>query len=114
MNGKQLGLGLVLADFSALTAYAVYQYGFVGVYEIVFSNAVTITLFADLCIALTMVLAWMWRDARDRGWNVVPYALLLLAFGSVGPLLYLMRRVGAEASRPAHALPRAARAQTLG
>ena len=31
-------------------------------------------------------------DARSRGISVVPYALITLAFGVAGPLLYLIRR----------------------
>jgi hypothetical protein len=107
MNWKQLALGVVLADFSALTAYAVYQHGVVGMFELVFANAVTITLFADLVIALGMVLAWMWQDARDRGVSPLPYTLLTLAFGSVGTLLYLMRRVGDAEPRAVRAPARA-------
>ena len=34
MNAKQLGLSLVLVDFSGLTAYALYHYGVVGVFEL--------------------------------------------------------------------------------
>ena len=35
MNAKQMGLSVVLAGFSALTAYAVYQVGFLGIFELV-------------------------------------------------------------------------------
>jgi hypothetical protein len=34
----------------------------------------------------------MWNDARDRGVSPIPYVLLTLTAGSVGPLLYLIRR----------------------
>ena len=100
MNAKQVGLSVLLADFTALTAYAVYQVGFVGVFELLFANWVTTTLVVDLTIALSLVLTWMWNDARDRGMAFFPYAILTLAFGSVGPLLYLIRREGAV-ERPA-------------
>ena len=94
MNGKQIGLSLVLADFAALTAYAVYQHGYVGFFEIMMANSVTWTAFADLTIALSLILAWMWQDARQRDVSFLPYAVLTLTLGSVGPLLYLIRRVG--------------------
>jgi Terpene cyclase DEP1 len=100
MNAKQVGLSVLLADFTALTAYAVYQVGFVGVFELAFANWATTTLFVDLTIALSLVLAWMWNDARDRGTAFFPYAILTLTLGSVGPLLYLIRREG-TAERPA-------------
>ena len=34
----------------------------------------------------------MFRDARSLGVSPVPYLVLTLLFGSVGPLLYLLRR----------------------
>ena len=92
MNAKQLGLAVVLANFAALTGYAVYQYGYVGFFEMILANAVTVTAFVDLCIALSLVMAWMWRDARARGVSPIPYVLLTLTLGSIGPLTYLIRR----------------------
>jgi MFS superfamily sulfate permease-like transporter len=97
MNKKQIALAVVLADFSALTAYAVMHYGVVGLFEAAFANAATITVFADLTIALSMVIAWMWQDARQHGVSPIPYVVLTLGFGSVGPLLYLIRRLGRDA-----------------
>jgi fatty acid desaturase len=96
MNGKQIGLSIVLLDFLTLTGYAVYHYGYVGFFEMVMANAVTVTAFVDLVIALTLILGWMWRDARGRGLSPVPYVLLTLALGSVGPLAYLIRREASE------------------
>jgi len=108
MSGKQIGLGLVLADFTALTAYAVYAVGYVGFFEALFSNIVGITVFVDLCIALTLVMAWMVRDARERGLSAVPYIVATLLFGSVGPLAYMIRResAGATAGAPVGASSR--------
>jgi MFS superfamily sulfate permease-like transporter len=101
MNAKQIGLSVILADFSALTAYAVYQHGYAGFFELLFANWATATVFVDLCIALALIIAWMWRDARRRGLSPLPYAALTLALGSVGPLLYLIRRAGTERTEPA-------------
>ena len=94
MNGKQIGLSLVLADFAALTAYAVYQHGYIGFFEIILANSVGWTALADLTISLSLILAWMWQDARERNVSFFPYAVLTLVLGSVGPLLYLIRRLG--------------------
>jgi len=92
MNRKQIVLGLVLADFVALNAYAVWQYGYVGVLQLAFSSWAAALVSVDLVIALGLVLIWMMGDSRQRGLAFLPYALLTLAFGSVGPLLYLIRR----------------------
>lgn len=98
MSGKQIGLGLVLADFTALTAYAVYEVGYLGFFDMLFSNIVGITVFVDLCIALTLVAVWMYRDARERGLSSTPYIVLTFLLGSIGPLAYLIRRESAEAT----------------
>ena len=101
MNAKQLGILVLLVDFLGLEAYAVWRYGYVGVFELLFANAATAVAFTDLCIALGLVMLWMWQDARGRGTSILPYVVLTLGLGSVGPLLYLFVR---EASVPRRAL----------
>lgn len=96
MNAKQILLGLVLLDFTGLTAYAVYSYGLSGFFAAVTANAATVCASADLVIALSLIMVWMWQDARDRGWSPITYVLLTLGLGSVGPLVYLIRREGDE------------------
>ena len=99
MNWKQLALGVVLADFAALTAYALHVHGVGGLLAAATANVATIAATVDLVIALSLVSLWMWQDARDRGVSAMPYLLLTLVFGSVGPLLYLIRREGLAAPR---------------
>ena len=94
MNNKQIALAVVLADFAALTAYVVAQFGIVGLFAAAFANWATTLIMVDLTIALSLVMAWMWQDARQQGVSPIPYVLLTLGFGSVGPLLYLVRRAG--------------------
>jgi membrane protein implicated in regulation of membrane protease activity len=94
MDWKRIALLFVLADFSALTAYATAEHGVAGVISLALANSVTITLTVDLLIALSLVTAWMWRDARDRGVTPLPYLLLTFTLGSIGPLLYLVRHGG--------------------
>ena len=101
MNAKQLVLEVVFAAFAALNVYVVYQYGYVGFFQLALANAATVAVFVDLSIALSLVLLWMWQDAAERGIGVVPYVLLTLTLGSIGPLLYLIRREGRTYARPA-------------
>lgn len=105
MNAKQIGLGVVLFDFVALNAWVVYQLGYIGFVEAMFANLATIAAFVDLTIALSLIAYWMWQDARKRGGAFLPYFLLTITFGSVGPLLYLIRRTGSETSQPAPFAP---------
>ncbi len=92
MSKLQIVLGLVLAAFAFESGYAVYQYGYVGFFQEVLSSYAASVVALDLVIALSLVTAWMWSDARERGASFWPFALLTVALGSVGPLLYLIRR----------------------
>jgi hypothetical protein len=67
----------------------------------VLANAATVAVLVDLTIALSLVTLWMWQDAAERGIGVFPYVLLTLTLGSIGPLLYLLRREGRAYARPA-------------
>jgi hypothetical protein len=107
MNGKQLGLSAVLAGFAGLNAYVVYEYGYVGFFQLMLANAATVAATVDMTIALSLVALWMWQDARDRGMSPLPYLVLTLTLGSIGPLLYLIRR---ESAAPVRAIGAAARA----
>jgi len=107
MNGKQLGLEAVLVAFGGLEAWAVYQVGFAGVFAQALGSTGAVIAFVDLSIALGLVMLWMWQDSRERGLGFVPYAILTLTLGSVGPLCYLIRR---EGMAPARTLGAAARA----
>jgi hypothetical protein len=90
MNWKRIGLGIVLADFAALNVWVVAKYGLAGFLDLVLANGATIAVLVDLTIALGLIMAWMWRDARDSGRSFLPYAMLTLVGGSVGPLAYLI------------------------
>jgi hypothetical protein len=73
--------------FAALNAYCFYTLATAGFIQAALANAATVGVFIDLLIALTMVALWMVRDAAQRGATVVPYLLLTLFLGSMGPLL---------------------------
>ena len=103
MNAKQIGLSLILLVFGGVEAYAVWQVGYVGVFEQALGTVGARLGFLDLCVALGLVTVWLVRDARDRGISPIPYMLLTLTLGSVGPLLYLIRREGRESVGVLHA-----------
>lgn len=97
MNKTQLLLGIVLAVFGFETVWAIGQFGYVGFFENLLNAGFPTQLVAfDLVIALSLVMVWMWNDARERGATLWPYLVLTLALGSVGPLLYLIRRESAR------------------
>ena len=102
MNAKQIGLSLVLLAFGAVEAYSVWQVGYRGLFEQALGSVGATLGFLDLCVALGLVTVWLVQDARDRGISPVPYMLLTLGLGSVGPLLYLIRREGRESAGVLH------------
>ena len=96
MNLKQIGLEIVLLGFAAFTGYCLYEFGPAGVFRLAFENPVSTLLFTDLTISLVIVLTLLGRDAVEHHISMLPYIALTLMFGSVGPLLYLIRRAGHE------------------
>ena len=97
---KILGLSIVLADFLALTAWALAEVGLAGLREAVTFSAMTILLSVDLVLALAVAMGWMVADARRRGRAWAPFVLLTLCTGSAGPLLYLIVREWSEGRAP--------------
>lgn len=91
MTKRQWLLGFVLFDFSVLNAAVLYLHGYAGFAELVTANLATIAVLVDLTIALSLIVVWMWNDARDRGISPLPYLAVTLLLGSIGPLLYLIR-----------------------
>lgn len=79
----------ILLPFALYSTYAVYQIGYIQIFESHFHTA-GFQVLADLAIACTLAMVWMWRDAAASGRNVWPFLVLTLTLGSIGPLLYLL------------------------
>ena len=73
-----------------ITAVALWTEGLAGIFSAIVHSYGSIQIFADLVIALTLVLVWMWRDAKRSGRNIWPWIVITLIAGSFGPLLYLI------------------------
>ena len=85
-------LWLILVFFGALSGVALWQHGYWGILAPNFQNFGAGQVFADLVIALSLVMVWLWRDARAQGRKVWPWFFLTLFLGSFGPLIYLVTR----------------------
>jgi uncharacterized protein DUF2834 len=109
VNFKRLLIAVVALAYVAVCGYAMELYGYLGVIRLATANAGALTVSVDLAIALTMVLVWVAQDARKRKISALPYLLVTLAFGSLGPLIYLFRIAG-EAEVSAISAPHPARA----
>jgi hypothetical protein len=109
MNRKQLVLSGALIVLLAMDAYSVYLYGYVGFFRMILANFAGVTAFVDLVIALVLIIVWMGDDARGRNVSAIPYLVLTIALGSVGPLLYLILRLGDRTDRATAVAPQALR-----
>lgn len=85
-------LVLVLIPFSALSAAALWQVGYLDLFTQQFANYGLQQILADLIIAVFLCMYWMWHDAKKSRRNPWPWMLLSLLAGSFGPLLYLITR----------------------
>lgn len=83
-------LTIVLALFGALSAVALWHHGYWGLFEPHFKTVGAGQVLADLVIAVTLAMVWMWHNAKATGRNVWPWLALSLVAGSFGPLLYLL------------------------
>ena len=82
----------VLLAFGALTAAAVWQHGYLGIFLLPLQTLAGTQVLVDLVIALTLVLVWLVQDARAQDRNPWPWVAATLALGSFGPLVYLLTR----------------------
>lgn len=83
---------VLTAAFALFTVAIVAHTGPLGFVQQLMASPAGWQTLADVTIALGLVLAWMWQDSQRNGrafWPWVPVTLLL---GSIGPLLYLLRR----------------------
>lgn len=94
-------LTIVTIGFAVLTALALQAHGYWGIIAPHFRTFGAGQVLTDLVIALSLVMVWLWRDARATGRNPWPWLAVTLAAGSFGPLLYLLaRRPSPSAARP--------------
>lgn len=94
----------VLAAFGAFTLYAMWQVGYLGIWQAGMANVGAWQVLLDLVVMSCITLGFLWRDAQRTGRSFWPFALITLAAGSFGPLLYLLLAPrGAPAARHATA-----------
>jgi hypothetical protein len=64
---KKPPLIVALIALGAITAAALWKDGFVGILGTVTYSYGSIQIFADLVMALALIMVWMWRDAKNTG-----------------------------------------------
>ena len=90
MNHKRTLAIFILIPFSLLTAYAIAQVGYIGIFDYHRHSPAGWQVFIDLVIALVLVLTWLIPEAKKAGRNPWPWVAITLVMGSFGPLLYLL------------------------
>jgi hypothetical protein len=85
---RPIALTLII-PFALLSAYAVSQVGYWGIFDYHRHSPAGWQVFADLVIALILVLTWMIPNAKENGRNPWPWVLITLTLGSIGPLAYI-------------------------
>lgn len=83
---------LTTAAFGAFSTYVMWEVGYFGIWQAGMSSLGTWQVLLDLVIMSGIAMGFIWRDARRTGRKVWPFALVTLAAGSFGPLLYLLMR----------------------
>jgi len=89
--GKWL-LWLVLVDFSLLTLWAMWEVGYLGIWQAGFSSPGGMQILADLTVCCGLIALWIWNDAKQRGVNPWPWIVATIFVGSLSPLVYLLVR----------------------
>jgi hypothetical protein len=83
---------LILILFTPLSAIALWYHGYWGILAPHFQSFGEAQVLADLVIALSLAMVWMWQDAKASDRNPWPWILATLILGSFGPLGYLLAR----------------------
>ena len=86
MNRRLLSL-ILLVPFTALTIWSIKSVGIMGILA-TGQTPGGAQVFADLIIALILLLTYLVPQARAEGRNPYPWVILTLCLGSFGPLLY--------------------------
>jgi hypothetical protein len=99
MNAKQLVVGMVWLGFAVLTI-AIFALEGKAAFAIPYDRLTSVGVTVDLFIELALVSIWMYFDARKLEKSAIPFILMALVFGSLGPLTYLFLRLGDSRAEP--------------
>ncbi|MBS7806086.1 hypothetical protein [Variovorax sp. PCZ-1] len=84
---------VVLVLFGALSAYTLMHYGGLLTWLAFYTrDPASWQIFADLIIAMCLLLVFIKRDAEATGRPFWPWAIFSITCGSFGPLLYFITR----------------------
>lgn len=88
---KPLLLVITIA-FAVLTAFSIIDFGVLGIFTEATQNTATLQIFVDLILCALFIIVWLRHDTRRTGRSFPLWAIITLAIGAFGPLLYLLTR----------------------
>lgn len=89
----------VLVLFGLLTATGIIIDGVpVAVFDAITFNWHSVQIYIDLVIAVAVICAWIYRDARARGRSPWPWIVAAAIVGMFSPLVYLLARTNEPSS----------------
>ncbi|PKQ04980.1 MAG: DUF2834 domain-containing protein [Alphaproteobacteria bacterium HGW-Alphaproteobacteria-11] len=92
MSARLLVLLAVILAFGALSALALMEAGYLGIFLQHFETYAGLQVLTDLVIVCVLAIIWMVHDGRTSGVTPWPFVALTLAAGAFGPLFYLVAR----------------------
>lgn len=82
----------ILAAFTVFSLWVVHGYGYTGFLSLAAREPWALQMLIDLALALVIAVRWLRADARARGIVAWPYVVIAVFLGSIGILLYVVRR----------------------
>jgi len=89
MTKKTIAI-ILLIPFTVLSLYAVWQVGYIGIFDYHRHSPAGWQVFSDLVIACILLLCWIVPEMKKNGQNPWLVVLLTVTLGSFGPLLYIV------------------------
>ena len=81
---------VILLPFLALTGYAVWDVGLLGIPEYHLHSSAGWQVFVDLVIACVLLMFFLIKDARSKGINPWPWVIATAFTGTISPLVYFV------------------------
>lgn len=92
MSKRSISRIVAALIFFPLSTWATYKVGYFGIFAVALAGPGETQVFADLCVALSLVLPFLASDARRNGINPWPWFAGTLLLGSIAPLTYFLWR----------------------